>query len=203
MKKRNVILILILLILSACTSYRITGYQNYQNVDFSNVKNIQQTAGLFCSVFAGSINIEVLPSPGTVFIDGVNKGPTTITNNKKLITGLCPGEHVIKVTKSGHYDYISTKYVFGGDVSETATLSSKEQGSLYITSIPTSADITIDNIPKASTIRKFYSGDVSAGSHTVKIKKGSLQKTVTIDLVANSPNHLNVDLNKNTYSFTH
>lgn len=62
----------------------------------------------------GNLYVSSNPTAANIYVDSVLKGTTP-----KVVEGKV-GSHIIKVTKSGYKDYITTKYIYAG---RTATLS--------------------------------------------------------------------------------
>lgn len=61
----------------------------------------------------GNLYVASNPTGANLYVDNVLKGTTP-----KTVMGLSVGNHAIKVTKSGYYDYTTTKYINAG---QTAT----------------------------------------------------------------------------------
>jgi hypothetical protein len=63
----------------------------------------------------GTVSVSSTPTGARVYLDGVDRGTTPVT-----ITGVSPGVHLIRVTKSGYEDYSTGVFVRSG---QTATVS--------------------------------------------------------------------------------
>lgn len=66
----------------------------------------------------GNLYVVSIPSGANLYVDNILKGTTPRT-----VTGLTVGNHAVKVTKTGYYDYTTTKYIYAGQtVNLTVTL---------------------------------------------------------------------------------
>jgi hypothetical protein len=86
----------------------------YDSVDYSQLLFSGTGWNDFISAFiqtysgnyAGSFDIKSNPTGARVYIDDIDTGDTT----NVVIGGVFPGFHVVKLTKSGYKDWISTEY---------------------------------------------------------------------------------------------
>jgi len=142
----------------------------------------------------GSIDITSTPSGASIYLDGSNKGVTP-----KTISGVSAGSHTIKITKSGYEDYNKKVTVTAGETASISVDLVKQTGSIYVTSIPSGADIYLDGSNKGTTPKTI--SKVSAGSHTIKVTAGGYEdylKRVTV--TAGETASVSVDLVKQTGS---
>ena len=144
-------------------------------------QNLSQTVNvqtITVTESTGNITINCNPTGATVYLDGVNKGAAA------TLSGVSPGTHQIKLTKSGYQDWTGTVTVVAGQtVSVNAVL----------TSIPTTGNITINVNPSGATV--YLDGvnkgvvtalsGVGPGTHQVRLtKSGYNDWTGTVTVVA-------------------
>ena len=65
----------------------------------------------------GNLYVASSPSGANLYVDNILKGTTPRT-----VTGLTIGNHAVKITKTGYYDYTTTKYIYAGNNSLSVTL---------------------------------------------------------------------------------
>ncbi|KQC03989.1 MAG: hypothetical protein APR53_04245 [Methanoculleus sp. SDB] len=129
-------------------------------------------------VTTGSISVSSSPTGATIYLDGVNKGTTPAT-----LTGISPGTHTVKLTKSGYYDYTKTVTVVAGQTTAMSATLYPSTGSISVTSNPTGASIYLDSVYQGTT-SKTLSG-IAEGTHTIKLTKSGYQDyTTTVTVVA-------------------
>jgi PEGA domain/Viral BACON domain len=139
-----------------------SGYEDYN-------EKVTVTSGETASVSVdlvkqtGSIYVNSIPSYANIYLDGSIEGTTP-----KTILGVSVGSHTIKITKSGYEDYIEQVTVTSGETASVSVDLVKQTGSIYVTSIPSGADIYLDGGYFIGRTPKTKSG-VSVGSHTIKI----------------------------------
>ncbi len=113
----------------------------------------------------GSLYITSSPTGATVTIDGTEDGTTPVT-----VLGLSPGSHSVTLSLTGYQTASQTVTVSAGTtVSSHFTLVpvSPTTGSLYITSSPTGATVTIDGMVDGTTPVAVLG--LSPGSHSVTL----------------------------------
>ena len=81
------------------------------NVSGTTATTPVPTASQVTQVSSGNITVASSPLGASILIDGVYYG-TTVGN----ITGLPAGNHIVRLTMSGYYDYEGTFYVVPGQV---------------------------------------------------------------------------------------
>jgi hypothetical protein len=134
----------------------------------------------------GTIALDTAPQGAMVYIDGLlQTGVTPMT------ASLVTGSHTIKFTKTGYYDYTTTRTITSGENTKlTGTLTTTTlTGTVFISSTPTNALVYIDNAYKGTTPQTL---SVNTGTHTIKLTKdGYLDYTTTTNVIAN----INVPIN--------
>ena len=81
------------------------------NVSGTTATTPVPTASLVTQVSTGNITVASSPLGASIIIDGVYYG-TTVGN----LTGISTGNHMVRLTMSGYYDYEGTIYVVPGQV---------------------------------------------------------------------------------------
>jgi subtilisin family serine protease len=155
------------------------------------------------------ISVSSVPTGGTVFVDGVNRGTTPVR-----VTGLSAGTHEVGVKKTGYFDWSKQVTLRQGVPSSiTALLTSSGvtpvpttpsptvtprptgpvptatpttptpggTGTIAVNSYPWMAPVTIDGTSKGTTPRTVTG--LSAGSHVVVVTKTGYypwEQTVTV-----------------------
>jgi hypothetical protein len=153
----------------------------------------------------GSLQISSTPSDAAIYVDGVLQGPTP-----KTVSGLSPGSHAVRLTKSGYNDYSASITVVAGQTmplnlnlvprtqpTGTTPISTTYQpggvGSIVVESNPSGANVYLDGKPSGTT--PVTIPGVNAGSHTLLLTMqgyGDESRTVTVS--AGSQNQVSVDL---------
>ena len=108
----------------------------------------------------GCINVSSTPSGASVSVDGVSKGETP-----KLICGVVPGLHSIKLTKSCYRDITETLSIYAGETPYGRNLTG--YGSLEISSDPPGASVYLNG--KYGGITSCLIRDVEEGSHNITL----------------------------------
>jgi hypothetical protein len=99
---------------------------------------------------SGSVSVYSSPLGASVLIDGRYYG-TTPAN----LTDIQPGNHIIRLTLSGYYDYEGTIYVLAGQTTHAyGTLPPLSQFSTAPTPVPTTAVPIIVQVPTAEPTQK-------------------------------------------------
>ncbi|MBI2674926.1 MAG: PEGA domain-containing protein [Candidatus Aenigmarchaeota archaeon] len=136
------------------------------------------------------------PSGAELFVDGVRRGVTPAKVDR-----LSPGTHTIRISKAGYTEYTASKYFSPGVTtpvfarlrsvgsasspspsatssrptptsSRAPTPSAAGRAGLSVTSVPTGANVFVDNALKGQTGRNPLLIDgLSAGRHTIKLTK--------------------------------
>ncbi|MEK6936880.1 MAG: PEGA domain-containing protein [Nanoarchaeota archaeon] len=133
------------------------------------------------------------PNNAEVFIgpNYVGKTPITIT--------IIPGTHEITLKKVGYHDlkeYVELKKDESKDVFlELETV----YGKIYVESIPTHADVSVDGIYKGITPKLI--ADLDDGSHVIKISKENYEDYVDYVFVGEKEKKVFVKLEKKNIDF--
>jgi hypothetical protein len=99
---------------------------------------------------SGSVSVYSSPLGASVLIDGRYYG-TTPAN----LTDIQPGNHIIRLTLSGYYDYEGTIYVLAGQTTHAyGTLPPLSQFSTAPTPVPTTAVPIIVQVPTVEPTQK-------------------------------------------------
>lgn len=120
----------------------------------------------------GSISVKSTPSGATIYLDGREEGETPF-----VITGVSPGSHTIRLTRTGYDDYsVPVSVVSGKTAQLTILLTSSDDeedlepsttGSIAVSSVPSGASVFLDG-EKKGTSPVTLKG-VTGGAHTVKL----------------------------------
>ncbi len=121
---------------------------------------------------SGNLEIMYCPSGASVYLDGTYKGLTG--SNSMTITGLTPGSHTVRITKTGYNDYFTPITVVAGMTSwvEPYLMPGTNSGSLYLYSYPQGATIYLDGINQGTTGKTLI---LSFGSHIIRLTKEGYQ----------------------------
>ncbi len=92
--------------LQPCTTYYFAIKTSDNAGLWSGLSNITGATTLS----AGSISITSTPAGANIWLDGVDKGTVT----PAILTGIIPGTHTIKLTKTGYHDWNNTVTVSAG-----------------------------------------------------------------------------------------
>ncbi len=134
-------------------------------------------------VKSGSISVTSSPTGALVTLDGVNKGITPIK-----IDNLGPGQHSIRLSKGGYHDATTTVTVLAGATSPYSyTLNPVAQavrtGSIYVSSSPTGALVTLDGVNKGTTPIRI--DNLTSGQYSLQLSKEGY-KTLTNRIIIRS-----------------
>lgn len=114
------------------------------------------------------LNILSDPPGATVYVDGVNEGIVP-PSGVLLIGDVIPGDHVIELRLTGFTIVTTDVYVNPNEVKMVRiTLVPVATGGLSVTSVPTGADVYIDDLFKGSS--PVTVSDLSPGSHSVIVR---------------------------------
>ncbi|OPX66471.1 MAG: PEGA domain protein [Methanoregulaceae archaeon PtaB.Bin056] len=134
------------------------GYQTYYTtVNVQKGETAHVYAGLSLAIPGGVLAVGSTPTQAFVYVDGVYRGVTP------LIAGnLAPGQHLVKVSKSGYHDWTGEVEVEAGAEAAIRPTLVKDPEPLYgtvsIMSSPPGADVYADGV---------YVGQTRAGSPLV------------------------------------
>jgi hypothetical protein len=99
------------------------------------------------------------------------------------IPNLAIGSHTLTATKAGYQTLTQTVIVTAGTTTVSLNLV-PATGSLYVTSVPTGADLFVDGSGRGTTPRTV--SGLSPGSHTVKVSKAGYQDYTTTVTISDS-----------------
>jgi hypothetical protein len=144
----------------------------------------------------GSLSIVSDPPGSDVYLDGFYQGLTPVTINY-----LAPGSHDIQLDHAGYYDWKSTTVVVPG---KTTTVSgtlipvpSTDVGSIYISSTPGGASVTVDGYAAGETSSgdSLKLGNVPAGNHEITlVLTGYQTQKITTAVAAHAISQLSITL---------
>jgi hypothetical protein len=145
---------------------------------------------------AGSLIILSEPSGSSVYIDGLSRGTTPVTFNN-----LVAGSHTVLIDHTGYYEWRSEVPVpAAGTRTISATLSplnSGGVGSIYVSSEPGGALVTIDGNPAGKTPSggSLILSTIPVGQHTISLALGGyLTQTLTTAVSENTVSTVSVSL---------
>jgi hypothetical protein len=132
-----------------------------------------------------SVYVSSSPTNATIYVDGVMKGLTNL-----LVTNITAGNHNLTLTKTGYQTYTTTIEVIAGQDKVLSPIILTpgggpvgNTGSVYVSSSPSNATISIDGVMKGTT--NLLVPNITAGSHNLTLSKTGYQsKTQTIDVKA-------------------
>ncbi|HNJ81397.1 MAG TPA: PEGA domain-containing protein, partial [Methanoregulaceae archaeon] len=122
------------------------------------------------TVGKGTLYVTSIPRGALITIDGVVKGQTNA-----IISNVAAGIHNVTLTRSGYHPETKQVNVKAGGMNSVAfTLKESGEtgtgtGTLYISSIPSGAAITIDGVESGQTNR--YVRNLASGIHTITLTK--------------------------------
>ncbi len=173
----------------------LTGYKDYYDtVEVVGGKPTQVAATL--SRAMGAIHIVSYPVGAAVSLDN---NPTNKKTNCTL-DSVFVGTHSIRLSLSGYADYLDEVIVREDQTTELSITLNPSFGAIHITSIPTGADIFLDNLATGEKTNTTIN-NVAAGIHSVKLSlAGYVDYTDEIAVAAGQTAELNVTLAKATGS---
>jgi hypothetical protein len=114
------------------------------------------------------LNILSDPPGATVYVDGVNEGIVP-PSGVMLVEDVVPGNHAVELRLAGFRTFTTDVYVNPNEVKLVRiTLVPVTTGGLSVTSIPTGAEVYIDDLFKGPS--PVTVSDLSPGSHTVLVR---------------------------------
>ncbi|HPW11174.1 MAG TPA: PEGA domain-containing protein, partial [Methanoregulaceae archaeon] len=122
------------------------------------------------TVGKGTLYVTSIPRGALITIDGVVKGQTNA-----IISNVAAGIHDVTLTRSGYHPETKQVDVKAGGMNSVAfTLKESGEpgtgtGTLYISSIPSGAAITIDGVESGQT--NMYVRNIASGIHTITLTK--------------------------------
>lgn len=162
----------------------------YENVQ--DGESINRHVELKKELPRSSLAIASSPDGATIFIDGKNYGVTP-----KVVNDLIAGTHFVELTKDGYESKSRSIVTKDGKMAEcNMELEKKDEtGSLYITSIPSKAQVMVDN-KKYGKVPCTVNG-LSPGSHEIVLTKKGYHSTYRSAYVATGKTeYVNVPLQK-------
>ena len=145
-----------------------SGYEDYADYSYI-VKNVMTNLSvtltpLNTSVQVGNIYVTSTPSASFVYLNNTIKGITSLS-----ISDLTPGNWVVKVTKSGYYDYENAVNVVGGNTTNVNAVLVARTGNLHFSTTPSGASVYVDNIYKG--VSPVLVTGLIAGVHGYSVSK--------------------------------
>ena len=98
-------------------------------------------------VSTGNISVASSPLGASILIDGVYYG-TTPGN----LTGIPAGNHIVRLTLSGYYDYEGTIYIVPGQIASVFGLLPPLSGTVLWNSQPVTS-VTVTTTPPSATVQ--------------------------------------------------
>jgi len=140
-----------------------------------------------------------------VSVSGTSKTTTTNSNGYYKITGVPTGTRTVTISKTG-YESISKAVTVIANTTVTATPANDtgsatvptETGSIYMTSVPSGATITIDGVATSFTTPHTFQ-NVKTGNHSINLaregfKTGQANVSVSSGQTVNAEITMNADL---------
>ncbi|PIN82856.1 hypothetical protein COV61_04745, partial [Candidatus Micrarchaeota archaeon CG11_big_fil_rev_8_21_14_0_20_47_5] len=145
----------------------------------------------------GTLNVSSTPSQASVYVDNIYRGLTPYTGT------YLTGQHQLKLTKMGYQDYLTLFNINAGQLTViNATLipfqnqSNTTNGTLYVSSSPSGANVYVDNSYRGLT--SLYVYQLPPGSHLLKLtKSGYLDYLTIFNITANQTTYINAILTQN------
>ena len=154
----------------------------------------------------GTLSVTSNPTTAGLYIDGVYRGVTPLT-----ISGILPGTHTFKVTKTNYVDYSNTFTAYAGATNSTVvnlislqnttttnTTTTAQTGSLSVVTTPGEAYVYVGQVLKGVTdpaTKKLTVPGLAVGSYVIIVGKSGYQNyTITKSIVANQATPLLVTL---------
>ena len=145
----------------------------------------------------GSLYIISDPAGSSVYLDSLYLGTTPAS-----LKGLTSGAHTLQLDHYGYYDWKSTVTVpDGGTTTVSGTRSARfpagTTGSIYVSSSPGGASVTIDGNPAGQTrpTGSLKLGSIPPGKHTLSLTLGGYQtQTVSSTAQINTVSEVSVHL---------
>lgn len=148
------------------------------------------------TVGKGTLYVTSIPRGALITIDGVVKGQTNA-----IISNVAAGIHNVTLTRSGYHPETKQVDVKAGGMNSVAfTLKESGEpgtgtGTLYISSIPSGAAITIDGAESGKT--NMYVRNIASGIHTLTLTKpGYLPETKQVSVKTGSMEWVSFTLKK-------
>jgi len=148
-----------------------SGYANYTASFMVNAGRATPFIALLDQT-GGSIAITSNPSGASIFVDQADTGYQT----PKTITGLSPGTHTVLLKKDLYKDWAGAVMVAALNTTpvDTTLIPGGSNGSIFVSSTPSGARITLDGLSTGYSTAKKITG-IPAGEHTITINKNGYQ----------------------------
>ncbi len=138
----------------------------------------------------GSIDVSSNQAGALVYLDGVYKGSTQAGNTFDIIS-VSPGTHTLLLHLPGYSDITQTEVVYAGQISDvnavfspTATQPGTATGSIVVTSVPSGAQVFVDNQFRGITPVTIY--NAATGPHTINLHlTGYDDSSTSVNVAAN------------------
>ncbi|MDP7036372.1 MAG: PEGA domain-containing protein [Candidatus Marinimicrobia bacterium] len=112
----------------------------------------------------GILIVRSEPSGATVYVDGIEKGPSTLQ-----ITDIGVGDHEIRLEKNMYYTYTEIVNIQPDMIGQVSAELKSNFGSLSIQSMPTDAVVMINGQVKGKT--PYSIKQIKSGSYNIRVSK--------------------------------
>lgn len=140
----------------------------------------------------GTLNVTSNPPGAQVFLNNANKGVTPLTINR-----LSAGTYSVILRKTGYQDWTGSVAIRSGAQSNLSQslIIIPTHGTLSISSNPPGAQIFLDDVSQGAKVTPSVIGELSAGSHNVKLQKQGYQDWVgSVTIIAGQQSNLSQNL---------
>jgi hypothetical protein len=175
----------------------VTAKKSGYDTDSTSLPSVSagQTANVFLTLnpiapTTGTIAVTSSPTGANVYLDGIYNGRT-----QQYIDGVPPGQHQVRVEKTGYQPWISTVQVTAGARTNVQAdlVAAPTFGTVSVTSTPTGAHIYLDGTYMGSSPR-VLSG-IAQGSHLVELELAGYNEWSTrIKVVADQVSYVSTTL---------
>jgi hypothetical protein len=144
------------------------------------------------SPLLGTLQVSSTPSGARLVLDNVNEGTTPVT-----VQNILAGSHKISLSKYGYFDYTTDIAIAGGKITTIsvplASIALVANGTLFVNSTPSGANVIIDDIVAGSTPATFT--NITPGDHIVTVTlSGYDDYTETVVVMSNITSTVDVVL---------
>jgi len=122
------------------------------------------------STATGALQVGSIPKGAVVFLDREKQGVTPVT-----IPDLPAGAHVLLLESPGYQDLTTQAVVTEDTTTRVSIPLNSVNGSLYVNTTPTGAEISIDNTPAG--VSPVVLTDLLPGNHTIRANKAGYNVT--------------------------
>lgn len=179
---------------------RATGYRDWTGlveVKKGQVTTLDLALESSSGMEGGFIAIDSVPPGASVYLDGVYQG-TTQSGDLLDLTGIPPGDHVLKLTLGGYADYTVDVHVRSAETTRVRAVLAPREGAgntsvLQVTSDPSGAFVTIDGTLRGITPLSVC--DLPGGAHEVNLSlPGYIDRRLTFTHAPGTISRLDVVL---------